>query len=222
MQSQTFGAIFDWDGVILDSSKHHEEGWVRLSREVALPLPGDHFRRGFGMRNEHIIPEILGWTKEPSRITELSLRKEELYREIVKEWGVIPLPGVVEWLHALQRARVPCVIASSTHRLNVTTALPRLGLDDFFSDMVTSENVKQGKPHPEVFLSASKRLGIPPSRCVVFEDALVGITAARAAGIRVVAVATTHPPDELAHADRVVRRMDELKVEQMSEWLSGE
>ncbi len=76
----TWGAIFDWDGVIIDSSRHHEESWERLAREVALPLPADHFKRGFGRKNEFIIPEILRWTAEAAEIRRHSLRKEALYR----------------------------------------------------------------------------------------------------------------------------------------------
>jgi beta-phosphoglucomutase family hydrolase len=209
------GAIFDWDGVVINSASHHETSWERLARECGYTLPENHFKRGFGMKNEVIIPELLRWTSIPTEIRILSLRKEAIYREVVRELGIQPLPGVREWLASLRAEGVPCVIASSTHRENITTALEILGLEEFFRDAVTSEDVSRGKPHPEVFLTAAKRLGVAPEDCVVFEDALVGIAAAKAAGMRVVAVTTTEPAEKLAHADWVVDQLDQLTVSQL-------
>ncbi len=202
------GAIFDWDGVIINSAAHHEASWERLAKENGKTLPENHFKRGFGMKNEVIIPELLGWTTVPTEIRILSLRKEALYREIVREKGIEALPGVREWLQTLKHAGVPCIIASSTHRENITATLEVLGLGDFFEAAVTSEDVKRGKPDPEVFLTAAQRLEVDPANAVVFEDALVGVAAARAAGMRVVAVTTTEPREKLAaaRADHVVDR----------------
>ena len=81
-RDDALGAIFDWDGVIIDSSLHHEESWERLARETGFTLPEGHFKKGFGMKNEFIIPNVLNWSNRPEEIRELSLRKEELYREI--------------------------------------------------------------------------------------------------------------------------------------------
>ena len=86
------GAIFDWDGVIINSAAHHELSWDRLAKECGKPLPENHFKRGFGMKNERIIPELLGWTTVPTEIRILSLRKEAIYREIVREQGIDALP----------------------------------------------------------------------------------------------------------------------------------
>jgi len=209
------GAIFDWDGVIINSAVHHELSWERLAKELDKPLPEGHFKLGFGMKNEAIFPNILRWTSNPVEIRIYSLRKEEIYREVVRERGIAPLPGVESWLRTLRDAGIPCVIASSTHRENITTTLSVLGLADFFADIVAGEDVKKGKPDPEVFLTAAKRIGVEPAAGVVFEDALVGIAAAQAAGIRVVAVTTTESKETLAHADWVVDRLDELSIEKL-------
>ena len=93
-QDETFGAIFDWDGVVVDSSSHHEESWKRLAKETGFTLPDGHFKKGFGMKNEFIIPNLLNWSSRLGEIQELSLRKEALYREILIEWGIGALPGV--------------------------------------------------------------------------------------------------------------------------------
>ena len=207
----SWAALFDWDGVIIDSSRHHEESWERLAVEVDRPLPEGHFKRGFGRKNEYIIPTLLNWATEEPEIRKLSLRKEALYREVVAEWGLEALPGVRTWLERLRDAGVPCAIGSSTHRANIDLSLGLIGLTEFFQAIITAEDVSHGKPDPEVFLKGATALGMDPGRCVVFEDALVGIAAARAGGMKVVAVATTHPASELHEADTAVHRLDELE-----------
>lgn len=207
------GVLFDWDGVIIDSSVQHEESWERLAGEERKVLPSDHFKRGFGMKNERIIPELLNWSQDQNEIRRLSLRKEALYRDIVRERGIEALPGVGEFLHRLKSAGILFAVGSSTHRLNIETIIEALGFQGMFSAIVTSEDVKQGKPHPEVFLKGAERIGRAPHFCVVFEDAYVGIAAARAGGMKAVGVATTHPLGDLAgKVDRVVHRLDELSV----------
>jgi HAD superfamily hydrolase (TIGR01509 family) len=213
-----WGALFDWDGVVIDSSRHHEESWERLARELELPLVEGHFRRGFGRKNEFIIPTILEWTTEAAEIRRISLRKEALYREIVAEWSLEALPGVRTWLERLRDAGVPCAIGSSTHRANIDLSLGLIGLAEFFTGVVTAEDVSHGKPDPEVFVKAAASIDRAPAQCVVFEDALVGIEAARRGGMKVVGVATTHPAAEISAADRVVHRLDELQPADLAAW----
>lgn len=215
-----WGAIFDWDGVLVDSSAHHERSWELLARETGYHLPPDHFRRGFGMKNEQIIPELLGWTRNPADIRRLSLRKEELFRQSVRAAGITPMPGVRKWLAELDRAGVPRIIASSTHRENIESILRLTGMDGFCG-IVAAEDVERGKPSPDVFWLAAQRLALLPSRCVVFEDSPVGLAAARAAGMHVVAVTTTHLPEVLSSADLVTSRLDLLSLEQIEQLVSG-
>lgn len=215
-----WAAIFDWDGVVVDSSRKHEESWERLGKEERRPLPEGHFRMGFGMKNERIIPGILGWTQDEAEVRRLSLRKEALFREIVREGTLEPLPGISEWLDRLATARIPCAIASSTHRENIELALELMHFRRYFGAVVTSEDVSHGKPDPEVFVTAAQKLGYPAGQGVVFEDAHVGIRAARAGGFRVVAVATTHPLGELGDADLAVERLDQLDLEMLDAWFA--
>lgn len=211
-----FGAIFDWDGVIIDSGKLHARSWQLLAAELGQVVASDSFMRGFGMKSARIIEEIHHWAKEPAEIARLTNRKEALYRELVGQGDIAPLPGVVEWLHRLRDAAIPCAIASSTQRQNIEVVLHRIGLEKAFVEIISAEDVVHGKPNPEVFEKAAARLGVTPARSIVFEDAHVGIEAAHAAGMKVVAVATTHPLDQLLAADLVVRRLDELTVEQVT------
>jgi len=216
------GAIFDWDGVVIDSSRQHEESWERLAAEEGRALPAGHFKEGFGKKNEWIIPNLLHWSGEPGEVHRLSLRKEELYRAIVLERGLEALPGVRDFLERLQAAGVPCCIGSSTHRENIATIIHVLGFEPYFAGMVTAEDVTHGKPHPDVFLKAAAKINRPPGTCVVFEDAFAGLEAARAGGMKAVAVATTHPAERLAgRAQRVVQRLDELTVADLAQLVSG-
>jgi beta-phosphoglucomutase family hydrolase len=216
MPDSKIGAIFDWDGVIIDSSSHHEKSWERLAAETGFLLPPDHFKRGFGMKNTFIIPKLLKWAEAPDDIHRLSLRKEELYRELVVEHGIAPLPGVTQWLDELRRYGIPCAIGSSTERLNIDTILNALGIGHYFSAVVSADDVSHGKPDPEVFLTAGQRIGRDPAHCVVFEDALVGIEAAHRGGMKVVGVATTNPIEVMSAADLAVHRLDELTVEKLN------
>lgn len=216
-----FGAIFDWDGVIIDSGALHAQSWRQLATELGQSIAKDSFIRGFGMKSARIIEEIHGWTKEPAEVARLANRKEELYRKIVAQSEIAPLPGVAEWLHRLNEAGVPCAVASSTQRLNIDAVLDRIGLRPAFREIVSAEDVVHGKPNPEVFLKAAERLGVTANRAVVFEDAHVGIEAGHAAGMKVVAVATTHSAAQLSTADLVVRRLDELTLEQVAHVMLG-
>lgn len=210
-----FGIIFDWDGVIIDSRQQHEKSWERLAVEENRVLPEGHFLKGFGMKNDRIIPEILKWATDPAEVKRLATRKEETYREIVREDGIAPLPGVRELLEELAKAQIPCVIGSSTERKNIEAILDVIGLRSCFQSIVSADDAVHGKPHPEIFLKAAERIEISPRFCIVFEDTQVGIDAARAGEMRVVAVTTTHPRDELQQADQVVARLDELNVEDL-------
>ena len=218
---QPWAAIFDWDGVIIDSSRQHELSWEQLARHEKLPLPDGHFQRGFGMKNERIIPQLLQWTTDPAEIKRLAWQKEEFYRQIVRESGIQALPGVREFLERLDSAGIPRIIGSSTPRENIELVVELIGFGRYFQPIVAAADVTHGKPDPEVFLLCAQRLGFPPQRCVVFEDAHVGIAAAHAAQMKVIGVATTHPAESLRQADRVVQQLDELMPADCAQLLAG-
>lgn len=201
------GVLFDWDGVVIDSSAQHEQSWELLAAETGRPLPEGHFKAGFGKKNQEIIPHLLRWTDDPVEIARLGDRKEELYRELVRKQGVRVLPGARELLSALRSAGIPRSVASSTPRSNLDAIFASTGLDQLFDAVVCGDDVKNGKPAPDVFLLAASRLSLAPADCLVIEDALVGIAAAKAAGMKVLAVATTHPLAGLQHADAAVHSL---------------
>lgn len=205
-----FGALFDWDGVVVDSSAQHEKSWELLAEENGKRLPPDHFLRGFGMKNEEIIRDLLEWCDDPREIEALSLRKEVLYRKVVQEEGIVPISGAVALLNLLNERGVVCTVASSTHRANITSALDAMGMSHLFAAIVSAEDVSVGKPGPEVFLRSAKAVGREPHRCIVFEDAVVGIQAGLAAGMKVVAVATTNSLEKLQDANLAVETLEDV------------
>lgn len=204
------GAIFDWDGIVIDSSAAHEESWELLAAEENLPLFEGHFKQGFGRKNEWIIPNLLKWSENPAEIARLGFRKEELYREIIARRGIDALPGVRDLLAFFKDKAIPCVVGSSTPRLNVETIMDALGVRDAFAGICAAEDVTHGKPDPEVFLKAAAMIHRKPERCVVFEDAHHGIEAALAGGMKAVAVGTTHPLSSFKGAHLSVHRLNEL------------
>ncbi len=208
------GVIFDWDGVLVNSSAAHERSWEILASENNLILPENHFRLGFGRRNEEIIPHILGWSRDAEEIRALSERKEEIFRKIIREEGIEPLPGVRRLLEDLKQQKIPCAIGSSTSRANIDLALDVMDLRNGFAGIVTEESVTAGKPAPDVFLQAARALELPPENVVVFEDSLAGVEAGLAGGFKVIAVATTNPADLLRRtkAHCVVNRLTEVNV----------
>lgn len=201
------GVIFDWDGVVIDSSAQHERSWEILAEEISKPLPEGHFKLGFGKKNQVIIPEILEWATDSDEIAMLSDRKEAIYRDLVRQSGVQILPGARELVSALRSAGIPRAIGSSTPRGNLDAIFAATGLGELFDAVVCGDDVVYGKPAPDVFLLAAQMLGLPPAECLVVEDAHAGIEAARRAGIPVLAVATTNPLSELAAATGAVESL---------------
>lgn len=213
-----WGAIFDWDGVVIDSSAHHERAWEIVSERESLPLPEDHFARTFGKRNQDSIPSILKWTDDPDEVARLSFEKEEAYREQIRKEGIEFLPGVHKWLERLDRAGIPRAIGTSAPLANVKVAFEISGESDTFEHIISAEDVRRGKPDPEVFLLAAQRLNRAPGHCVVFEDAPMGIEAAIAGNMKTVAVTGTHSRSAFPAVNAIVDQLDELNVEELSTW----
>lgn len=205
-----WGVIFDWDGVVIDSAIQHKLAFERYAAEIgrAGDLQGDWFKSVFGLRNEEIFTRVLGWARTPGETAAMALRKEAIYREILLSTPFDTLVGVRALLHSLHATGVPMAIGSSTPRLNLDTAIKALGLEGLFSAVISGDDVKQGKPNPEVFLKAAAALGLPPARCIVIEDAVYGIEAALAGGMKALAVCHTHPPEKFAKATRCLRDLD--------------
>lgn len=215
------GALFDLDGVIVDSSQFHYESWVKLGEEVGFVMTHEFFRKTFGQRNDLIIRQLVPNATD-EQIAKWGARKEELYREVARG-RLVPLPGVMELILGLKELGLKLAIASSTPRINIAFAIEQLSMGELFDDFVGAEDVKHGKPDPEVFLTAAQRIGAPPERCVVFEDAIAGVIAARRGGMKCIAVTTTNPRKALeeAGADLIVDSLTEISPHKVAYLLEG-
>jgi beta-phosphoglucomutase family hydrolase len=200
------GVIFDWDGVVINSSTLHRESWEILAKELRLSIPKDHFEQGFGKRNEMIIPEILKWSGTKEQIQQWGRRKEIIYRRLAKKNGIPILKGIKELLKSLKQAMIPCAIGTSTERKNIRLAFELLNLDSYFQGIVCSEDVKNGKPDPEVFIKAARTISVAPMDCVVLEDSTHGIEAAKKGEMKALGVCTSKSEEDLFNcgADHVV------------------
>jgi HAD superfamily hydrolase (TIGR01509 family) len=201
-------AIFDHDGVLVDSLEFHQCAWAELGRRTGLPLTPEFIHATFGMTNPSIFRKLLGDAIEDSEIARLGELKEVCYRDEARG-KIVLMPGVAELLDALSASGVLLAIGSSGVRANLELTVESCGLAGRFAAIASLEDIHRGKPDPEVFLVAARKAGVAPARCAVFEDAPVGIQAAKAAGMYAVGVGTTHPLESLreAGADEVVANL---------------
>jgi len=176
------------DGTLVDSRDLHWRSWQEALAAEGVVVSEVEFLATFGQRNDAILRGWLGPDATPARVRRVGEVKEAAYRRLVVERGLSPLPGAADWLQRLDEAGWRQAVASSAPRLNVEVVLHVLGLERRFGALVAAEDVKAGKPAPDVFLTAAARLGVPPGRCVVVEDAEAGIEAARRAGMSSVGV----------------------------------
>ncbi len=207
-------AIFDLDGTVVDNMFLHAEAFAAFAERHGLPaLTSADRARLDGRRNSEIFPVLFGREMSRDEWMACEHEKEGLYREVSR--GRLRLvPGLTALLERLNANRIAVALATSAPALNVAHTLEEIGLAGAFPTIVRGDQVPLGKPAPDVFLEASRQLAVPAGHCLVFEDAPMGITAARAAGMRVVAVTTTFSVAHLAGLaeapDLAVRDFDEF------------
>jgi HAD superfamily hydrolase (TIGR01509 family) len=184
----TRAVLWDMDGTLVDSEEYHWLSWRETMAAEGIPITRDQFVVTFGQRNDSILPRWLGTDATPDRIQRVGDAKESLYRRLVREGGLVPLPGAADWVRRLHQENWRQAIASSAPRANLDVVLEVIGLAGCFQAIVSAEDVTAGKPDPQVFLTAASRLETPPSQCIVVEDAGAGVEAARRAGMRSIGV----------------------------------
>jgi HAD superfamily hydrolase (TIGR01509 family) len=198
-------AIFDMDGVLIDSGAHHRDAWDLLLRELGQDPSPESWRVTIGRPAEEAVSLLLGRSLDAWEARTLARRKRAHYARLA-ERGMLPIRGVTGFVEQLARAEVPRAVATSASRGDLDALLSQVGLRPHFDVIVTAEDVRWGKPNPEVFLLAAAGLDMSPDTCLVFEDSLVGVHAARNAGMRVIGLTTAHDSGELlaAGAERAI------------------
>jgi beta-phosphoglucomutase family hydrolase len=202
--------ILDMDGVIIHSNPVHCKAWSIYNRRFGIETDESMQQRMYGKRNDEIVRDFLGSNLTAEEVREHGAAKERLYRELMtNSMQEALVPGVREFLE--RYAPVPIGLASNAEPENVNFVLDGAGLRGYFKAVVDGHQVRNPKPDPEVFLRAAERLQVPAHDCIVFEDSLPGLEAARNGGMRTVGLTTTHAA--LPHADLTIDNFLSTKLE---------
>jgi beta-phosphoglucomutase len=203
--------IFDMDGVLVDSAAHHRAAWISLLQELNMAPPGEPWRLTIGRPAEEAVALLIGRELSPGEVRRLAYRKRAHYARHARR-GIVAVGGAQAFARRLVDLHVARAVATSATRRDAVRLIEAIGLTDVLDTLVTADDVGWGKPHPEVYLKAADALGVRPHRCLVFEDAVVGVHAARAAGMRAIGVTTSYSAGELleAGAERAIPDFEDV------------
>jgi HAD superfamily hydrolase (TIGR01509 family) len=207
LENEVRAVLWDMDGVLVDSAAYHYEAWRLAMQREGRPLSEADFKRTFGQRNDTVLRDMLDPHISDADIQRIADFKEAAYRDLVREKGIAPLPGVLHWLEALRVAGWRQAVASAAPRANVDCIVEAMNIAHYFDALTSAEDVTRGKPDPQVYLVAAARVGATPARAIVIEDAPAGVEGARRAGMKRIGVRSSHGALE---ADVVVDALTEL------------
>lgn len=212
--------IFDMDGVIVDSAPHHFSAWQKVWQRRGVPYSYADFKHNFGQRSDLQVRYIVGNKLSQDEVKTIVAEKDILLREILKD-NMRALPGAVELIKSLNEYGVKLALGSSSPKETVYLVAETLGVEKYFDAIVCGSEVREGKPNPQIFLLSAKRINVEPWKCMVVEDAVVGITAAKRGGMYVLAVTNTHPRESLMDADIVVDSLNEVTVQSLEDFMAS-
>ena len=216
--AQPRAVLWDMDGVLVDSAEYHFLAWQEALRALeGHALTREQFQHTFGQRNDTVLRDIFGMGYADENIARVADRKEASYRQLVRERGIQPLPGVMRWLTYLRENGWQQAVASAAPRANVEAIVDALHIRNYFAALTSAEDVTRGKPDPQVYVLAAQRVGATPSRSIVIEDAPAGTEGARRAGMACIGVLSSHSQ---LQADVVVRSLDDLRVDVFNELIA--
>lgn len=207
--------IWDMDGVIADTGRYHFQAWQDVFWKRGIEFTIDEFNNHFGQRNDTIIQYAFKGNISPEELDKVAQKKEANYRERVTA-NVKALPGAVRLIKSLRQCGIKMAIASSAPPENIRLILGKLRIEKYFNAIVWGREVTEGKPSPQAFLLAAKKLNVVPESCVVIEDAMAGVAAAKRAGMKCVAVTNTSPGEKLSEADIVIDSLEKVNVERLA------
>ena len=216
--SKNRAVIWDMDGVIADTAPYHFKAWQEVFQKRGVSFTEEDFRRNFGQRNDTIIRNVLGDGVSPSEIDTIAGEKERDFRQRVSQ-HIKPLPGAIKLLKLLGKHGFKIALASSAPIENIRLVTQGLGINNCFHSIVSGRDVAEGKPNPQVFLLAAQKLGVKPKNCIVIEDAVAGISAAKRAGMRCLAITNTQPKTSLMEADLIVDTLEAVSVSDLEQLL---
>ena len=216
MANATQALLFDMDGTIVDNMAFHTQSWITFFERRGQTIDADaFFRATAGRQGGEIIRSYLGEGLTDEEVGLLNHEKESVYRELYAP-HLKAVDGFDALISAAKEHGVKLAVGTAAPPANVAFTLDGLQLRQHFDAIVGAADVARGKPHPDVFLEAAARCGVAPENCIVFEDAPLGVEAARRAGMRCIVLTTTLPVDAFTAFDNViaiVRDFTELKAE---------
>lgn len=215
MSNKIFAAIFDMDGVIIDNALYHEKAWKIFLKRSGINLSEKDFKEIVFGRTGNDVLRILFKDITESEIKEHAKEINATYRDEYAPF-IQATPGLLDFLKLLKHNNITAAIATSAPPINVEYIVEKLDIREYFANTIDDTQVTKGKPDPEIYLASADAINYKPSQCVVFEDSLAGIQAARNAGMKVVGVATTHDPSELKNVDLVIKDFHELNIEKIA------
>ena len=208
------------DGTIVNSLPFHKLAWIETFKKRGKNFTDDDFKWANGRRNEEIIPPFLDQNLSLENVNLIANEKEATFRRFVKE-NIKALPGAVELIQSLAAVKMQLALVSSTPKENIELITKTLGIKKYFGLFINGDDVKEGKPSPQAFLLAANKMGVAPKNCVVMEDAVVGVQAAKRAGMYCIAVSNTYPRESISEADIVVNSLEEITVKTIEELLAS-
>ncbi|MFC1640792.1 HAD family hydrolase [Patescibacteria group bacterium] len=211
-----FAVIFDMDGVIIDNMDYHDRAYFELARRYNKKLTHTGLEKNVHGRTNMEANRFLFGDVSDERSKEITKEKQEIYLDIYKT-NVRLLDGLATFLQECHDGHIPVGLATSATPNMAEFVFRETGIGKFFDATVTAHDISNSKPDPEIYLEAAKQLRMQPASCLVFEDSFSGIEAGKAAGMKVVGVATTHPEDKIQNVDHVITDFMEMTLKKARE-----
>jgi HAD superfamily hydrolase (TIGR01509 family) len=212
--SLPFAVVFDMDGVIVDTNPTHKIAIQQFCARYGFNLSEEELRtKVYGRTNRDWITNLFGTLTE-SQLEAYAFEKEQLFRELYSPI-IEPVKGLVAFLDLLKTNNIPRSIATSAPPANVDFVLSATGIGHYFDLILDERVVSRGKPNPEIYLKSAKALNLPNAQCIVIEDSLSGVAAAKASGSKVIGITTTHSEEELRETDLIIQDFEGLTIDQL-------
>lgn len=216
--------IFDMDGVLVDSNPFHLRKWMDVFRAHGIPFDEQELPKTImGPSNDWIFRRFLGEDLTPEQLAELGEELEINFRRAIGPHARA-FPGVRRFIDECHTQGIVMAVASAAIAKNVNFLVSALGLQDYFRVLLTAGDITHAKPDPEIYLKTAEMLGVSPATCAVFEDSFVGIAAAKRAGMKCVAIASTFAAEDLrreTRADLIVPSFEAVSLETLHHLFNG-
>ncbi|HEX8460785.1 MAG TPA: HAD family phosphatase [Segetibacter sp.] len=207
--------LFDLDGTLLDNNQVHLDAWKQYLKDNEIELSDEEYKEKIsGRTNLDAVKQIYKKEMTEEEASEYYLKKEEIYRNMY-EPNIAPIAGLIQFLEDLKKHGITMAIATSGIQVNIDFMFAHVPIKEFFTEVVNSADITRGKPDPEIFTKTAEALQMPAENCIVFEDSIAGVKSGKAAGMKVVALTTTHTPEELEEADLVIKDYTEIDFERL-------